>query len=86
MTALTGSITGEARRKLASQDERHYIATQWQLMARKFNWHRLATVSVWLLAALYFVAFSYEFWAPYEKMTQNVDYLSAPSSRIAGRL
>ncbi len=65
-----------------TEDERYYVATQWQLMARKFSKHKLAGVSLWALAALYLIAFTYEFWAPYHEMTQNVDYASAPPSRL----
>ena len=50
-----------------AQNERYYVATQWQLMARKFIKHKLAGVAIWGLAVMYLVAFTYEFWAPYHR-------------------
>ena len=63
-------------------DERYYIASQWQLMWRKFNRHKLAVVSLVLLGLLYLVAFTYEFWAPYDLLTQHQQYLGMAPSRI----
>lgn len=63
-------------------EERYFIASQWQLIWRKFRKHRLATISLFLLLILYFVAFSYELWTPYGALTQHQGFLNVPPSRI----
>ncbi len=70
------SITGRGTEITA--EERYYMASQSQLMWRKFRKHRLALISTVFLIAIYFLAFTYEFWAPYEMQTQHEDYLTAP--------
>ena len=54
-----------------SADVLYFMASQWQLMWRKFKKHRLAVVSAVLLAVMYFVAATFEFWAPYDKLYQH---------------
>lgn len=66
----------------ASSEERYFLASQWQLIWRKFKRHKLAVVSVLVLAFFYFIAITYEFWAPYDKQTQHQDFLNAPPTRI----
>ncbi len=63
-------------------DERYYMASQWQLMWRKFSKHKLALASLILLGLLYFVALTYEFWAPYDLHTQHQQHLGMTPSRI----
>lgn len=63
-------------------EERYYMASQWQLMWRKFKKHRLAYVSLFLLGLLYFIAFTFEFWAPYGIDEQRLDYISVPPTTI----
>ena len=46
-------------------EEGYYIASQWQLMGRKFRKHRLAIIGVIVLGVFYFLAFFCEFFAPY---------------------
>ena len=46
-----------------SQAERYYVASQWQLMRRKFRSHRLAVGGLVLLAIFYGVAVFAEFFA-----------------------
>ena len=72
----------EALKAELSADERYFMASQWQLMGRKFKKHRLAVVSAIVLAAMYLMAATFEFWAPYDKLDQHQEYLSAPPSRI----
>lgn len=63
-------------------DERYYLASQWQLMWRKFRKHRLAVISSVLLLVLYFVAATFEFWQPYNTTSQFQSYLNAPPTTI----
>ena len=56
------------------REERYYLASQWQLMWRKFRRHRLAMASVSVLALLYLVAIFAEFFAPYDPNRRFADY------------
>ena len=62
-------------------EERYYIASQRQLIWRKFKKHRLATISAFLLGVAYIVAFSFEFWAPYGPLTQHEGFVNTPPTR-----
>src|SRR2546423_1609565 len=78
----TKDITSTARVIENTAEERYYMASQWQLMWRKFRKHRLAVVCLMLLVIMYFVALTFEFWAPYDPAAQHQDLLNAPPSHI----
>ena len=63
-------------------DESYYIASQWQLMWRKFKRHKLAMVSVSILALLYILAIFAEFFSPYNPVRRFADYPFLPPSRV----
>ena len=63
-------------------EERYFIASQRQLVWRKFKRHRLAVISGSVLMFAYLVAFSYEFVAPYGPLTQHEGYVNAPPTRV----
>ena len=65
-----------------SAEERYFIASQRQLVWRKFKRHRLAVISGSVLTLAYLIAFSYEFVAPYGALTQHEGYVHAPPVRI----
>ena len=65
-----------------SAEERYYIASQRQLMWRKFRKHRMAVIAGAILLLAYLVAFTYEFCAPYGSLTQHEGYVHAPPTRI----
>lgn len=75
--AATGApaVTSEA-------EERYYLASQWQLMWRKFKKHRLAIVGSVTLGILYLLAIFSEVLAPYDPYTRHPDYAYAPPQRI----
>ena len=82
---------GAGRVTATSAEERYFIASQRQLMWRKFRRHRLAVISGSVLLLAYLAAFSYEFCAPYGSLTQHEGFVNAPPTRIrlidpAGRL
>ncbi len=52
--------------------------SQRELMRRRFKRHRLAVLSLYVLAVLYILAAFCEFFAPYPANWRNVDYLHAP--------
>jgi peptide/nickel transport system permease protein len=70
---------GEAAPEL---DDSYYIASQRQLIWRRFKRHRLAVYSLVLLAVMYFLAFTYEFWTPYNPLTQHSGFVNTPPSTI----
>ncbi|MBQ4074777.1 MAG: ABC transporter permease [Clostridia bacterium] len=52
-------------KKKTMQDESYYLAGQWQLMWRKLKKHKLAKLSLAVLAILYITALFADFFAPY---------------------
>ncbi len=70
--------TRERRQKTA---ERMGEASQYQLMLARFKKHRVATVSVYLLAVLYIIAIFAPFVAPYTQLQRFADYAYAQPSR-----
>ena len=52
--------------------------TQWQLIARAFAKHRLAVVSLHVLAVLYILAAFVEIFAPYTPAWKDLDHIYAP--------
>ena len=68
--------------KLTPEQERYYMATQWQLMWWKLKRHRLAMISGAVLALMYFSVIISEFLAPYALTTRNTDFIYAPPQTI----
>ena len=66
----------------AVEDDRYYLASQWQLMGRKFRKHKLARISMIVLGLLYFTAIFCEFLAPYDLTSYNRNYVFAPPQRV----
>lgn len=59
-----------------------YVAPQWLLMWWKFRRHKMALVSVFVLAAFYLAAIFCEFVAPYDPEVFSTRYTLAPPSQI----
>ena len=55
MTEMDPRDDPAATEELTSEEESYYLASSWQLMRRKFFKHKLAVVSLWVLAVFYFV-------------------------------
>lgn len=66
----------------AGEVERYYVASQGQLMWRKFKKHRLAIVGFVLLAFLYGIALFCEFLAPYDPYERFPDYAHLQPQRV----
>ena len=71
-----------ATEKLTPEQERYYMATQWQLMWWKLKRHRLAMISGAVLAFMYFSVIISEFLAPYALTTRNTNFIYAPPQTI----
>lgn len=61
--------------------ERYYLASQWQLMWRKFFKHKLAIIGMVLLGILYAGALFCEFIAPYTQEQYDVKKVYIPPQR-----
>ena len=83
MTAQT--LAQQPATQQASAQERFFMASQGQLMWRKFIRHRLAIVGGCVLIAMYVGALFCEFIAPYDLHRRNSDYLFAPPQRVQFR-
>jgi len=51
------------KKQNVSAEDKLFMATQWQLMLRKFRKHKLAQVGLWLLIILYLIVIFCEFFA-----------------------
>ena len=66
----------------ASEQERYYFASQWQLIWWRLRRHRFAMLSFWFLVALYATIPFVEFLAPYELRSRHADYVYSPPQRV----
>ena len=62
--------------------ERAFVASQWQLVWRRFRRHKLALAAVLVLGALYFVSTFAEFFAPYPALHRFKEFGEAPPVRV----
>lgn len=62
--------------------ERYYLASQWQMMWRRFKRHRIAVISAIVLLVSYASILVTEILAPYSLHTRNTDFIYAPPQRI----
>ena len=67
---------------LSPEQERYYLASQWQLMWWKLKRHRLAVVSGGFLLLTYFSILISEIIAPYNLHERHTDYLYAPPQSV----
>ena len=67
---------------LTPEQERYYMATQWQLMWWKLRRHRLAVISGAVLAFMYFSVLISEILAPYGLGSRQTDFIYAPPQGI----
>ena len=86
MASDTAAVTGAGGQPASAQDvsaeERYFIASQRQLIWRKFRKHRMAVIAGVVLLLAYLVALTYEFCAPYGSLTQHAGFVHAPPTRI----
>lgn len=70
------------REELTPEQEKYYLASQWQLMWWRLKRHRLAYFSLIILAVMYASVFIVEFIAPYAQETRNSEYIHHPPQSI----
>ncbi len=54
-----------------TDEERVYVASQWQLMFRHFRRHKLAVIGAVVVLIMYGIAIFHGFLAPYDKLTRS---------------
>lgn len=73
---------GAIDERLEAADERFYYANPWKLIMWRFQRHRLAMFSLFVLVALYLCAIFAEFVSPYSATTRMAGMQMAPPSSI----
>ena len=68
--------------KARIKEERYYLASQWQLMARKLGKHHLARISLFILGFLYVVALFGDFLAPYNLTDYDANSKDLPPTAV----
>jgi peptide/nickel transport system permease protein len=69
-------------RSTLSEEEKYYLASQWQLMWQKFRRNRLALIGATILALLYLTAILADFIAPYPKDFRFPEFSYRPPTRV----
>lgn len=64
------------------RDESYYLASQWQLVWRKFRRHRLALFGTTIISILYFVAMFAGFFSISDYTKRNASYALAPPQSL----
>jgi len=67
---------------LTPEQERYYLATQWQLMWWKLKRHKLAVASGIVLLLLYASVLISEFLAPYNLHSRHIHHIHAPPQTV----
>jgi peptide/nickel transport system permease protein len=71
-----------AEAALTPEQERLYMASQWQMMWWRLKRHRVAVVSGAFIALMYFSILISEAIAPYDLHTRNTDFIFAPPQSV----
>jgi peptide/nickel transport system permease protein len=80
MAQVTVRTRGRGREE--ALQESYFVASQWQLMWRKFRKHRLAILGGVVLILIYGLGIFAEFFSPYDKQTRHRQYTYAPPQRL----
>lgn len=67
---------------LSPEQEKFYLASQWQLIWWKFKKHRIAMFSAIFLFLIYFVAVFAEFFAPYGLNNRHTETIYSPPQSV----
>jgi len=70
------------KKKKISYEESFYVASQWQLMWRKFRKHKLAVVGGGILTIFYILAIFCEFFSPYYVNNIDIKYAYCPPQKV----
>ena len=67
---------------LTPEQERYYTASQWKLMWWRFQRHKVAVFSLWVLVIFYVVVVIAELLAPYDAQTRDPQHILAPPQPV----
>lgn len=81
MQSKTAEIV-EAPRPITADEDRIFVASQWQLMWWRFRKHKMAVAGGVVTILFYLVAIFCEFIAPYDPLDFSAEYLFAPPQKI----
>jgi len=70
------------KKERASAEEKYYVASQWQLMWRKFRKHKLALLGGTILAIFYSAAIFCELFSTQDIHQEHLKYIYCPPQRI----
>ncbi len=70
------------RKKTVNAEDKLYVATQWQLMMRKFKKHKVAIAGLVVLVFFYLIAIFCEFFAVQDINKRDTNYLYVPPQKI----
>lgn len=70
------------REELTPEQEKYFLASQWQLMWWRLKRHRLAYFSLIILAIMYASVFIVELIAPYAQETRNSEFIHHPPQGV----
>ena len=68
--------------EVSPEQEKIYLASQWQMMWLRFRRHRLAVAAGLVLVLMYGCILVVEMLTPYNQHSRNVDYIFAPPQRV----
>ncbi|OHC76927.1 MAG: peptide ABC transporter permease [Rhodospirillales bacterium RIFCSPLOWO2_12_FULL_58_28] len=68
--------------KLTPEQERYYMASQFQMMWWRFKRHKLAVTAGVIILLSYFSILITEFLAPYELHSRNTEFIYAPPQKL----
>ena len=77
-----GDIGAAPAERLSHAEEAHFVASQWQLIWRKFRRHRLARLGAAIIAILVVLAVFAEFWSPYDIFERHTELVHLPPQRV----
>ncbi len=66
----------------SKEEEKLYVASQWQLIRWRFSRHKVAVISTWVLGFFYLIAIFAEFVAPFDPHDFKARYVLAPPQPI----
>ena len=75
-------VLNASEEELYAEEEKIYLASQWQLIWWKFKRHKLAMFGGVIVLLLYIIAVFCEFLAPYTPVTRFEGYQNAPPTKI----
>ncbi len=75
-------IISNEEKELIINDDNIYMASQWELIWRRFRKHKLAIIAAGVLVIIYTLAIFCGFFSPYDPHNYDKDYLNAPPQSI----